>query len=93
MKKIVVYFNIPHLTVEQYDNLLRESEPIRNSKYPGLLFHVAAPDGKGMFVCDIWESEEQFNAFGEMILPLLAKHGGTPALPTIHHIHNVIDDL
>jgi hypothetical protein len=93
MKKIVVNFNFPYLTVEQYNAILAETEPLREASYPGLLFHVAAPNGQGMFVCDIWETEEHFNAFGAVMLPVLVKLGGTPVTPSIFHAHNVINDL
>jgi len=93
MSNIVVNFNFSHLTVEQYNNILTETEPLRKASYPGLLFHVAAPDGEGMFVCDIWESEAHFNAFGAVMLPVLVKVGGTPAQPSIFPVHNLINDL
>jgi len=93
MSQIVVNFNFPHLTVEEYNNILAETEPKRKASYPGLLFHVAAPNGQGMFVCDIWESEAQFLAFGELMLPVLVKVGGTPVPPSIFPLHNVINDL
>lgn len=93
MGKIVVNFNFPRLTVEQYDNILVETEPLRKASYPGLLFHVAAPNGEGLFVCDIWESEEHFNAFGSIMLPVLIKVGGIPAPPSIFEMHNLIDNL
>ena len=93
MKKIVVNFNFDNLTVEQYNNILKETEPLRKANYPGLLFHVAAPAGNGMFVCDIWESEIHFNAFGAVMLPVLAKVGGTPTAPIILPLHHTINDL
>jgi hypothetical protein len=93
MSKIVVNFNFPDLTVTAYNAILAESEPLRKTRYPGLLFHVAAPNKNGMYICDIWESEAHFNAFGEMIMPLLVKAGGTAAPPTIMPLHNVINDL
>ena len=93
MKKIVVNFNFDSLTIDQYNNILKETEPLRKANYPGLLFHVAAPKGNGMFVCDIWESEAHFNAFGAVMLPVLAKVGGTPAAPVILPLHHAINDL
>jgi hypothetical protein len=93
MSQIVVNFNFPHLTAEQYNHILAETEPLRKASYPGLLFHVAAPNGKGMFVCDIWESEAHFNAFGAVMLPVLAKVGGTPAPPSILPMHHSINEL
>jgi hypothetical protein len=93
MNKIVVNFNFPHLTVEQYENILAETEPLRKANYPGLLFHVAAANGEGLFVTDIWETEAQFNAFGAVMLPVLVKVGGTPAVPSLLPMHNMINNL
>ena len=93
MNKIVVNFRFPHLTIEQYNTILTETEPLRKASYPGLLFHVAAPDGEGMFVCDIWETEADFNAFGAVMLPVLVKTGGTPVAPSIFQAYNVINAL
>ena len=92
MSKIVVNFNFPKLSPEQYNNILKETEPLRKASYPGLLFHVSAPNGAGMFVCDIWESEAEFNAFGEVMLPVLVKVGGIPVAPSIYPLQNVINE-
>ncbi len=46
MNKIVVNFNFPHLTVEQYNNILTETEPLRKAAIRAVI-HVAAPNGKG----------------------------------------------
>lgn len=93
MSKIVVNFNFPDLSPEQYDKILLETEPQRKANYPGLLFHVAAPNGKGLFVCDIWESEEHFKAFGEIVLPAISQVGATPVPPSIFKFHNLIEEL
>jgi hypothetical protein len=91
MSKIVVNFNFPYLTTDAYNDII--AEPIRKANFPGLLFHVAAPKGAGMFVCDIWESEAHFEAFNAVMLPVLIKAGGTLAQRSVFPIHHLINAL
>ena len=44
MDKIVVNFNFPHLTVEQYNNILTETEPLRKARYPGLVIPCSSSE-------------------------------------------------
>lgn len=52
----------------------------------GILAHVAGPTEGGWRVIDVWESEDAFQRFGEVIGPLLAEVGfpGEPTLFTAH---------
>jgi hypothetical protein len=48
-----------------------------------------AADG-GLRVSEIWESQQQFEAFGERLMPLLNEVGIDPGQPEILQIHNII---
>jgi len=39
-------------------------------------------------VFDIWESQEQFERFGETLLPIMDKLGVDPGQPQVATIHN-----
>ena len=41
-------------------------------------------------VSEIWDSQEQFEAFGERLMPILEQVGIDPGQPEIHEVHNVI---
>ena len=41
-------------------------------------------------VSEIWDSREQFEAFGERLMPLLAEAGIDPGEPEVIEIHNII---
>jgi hypothetical protein len=41
-------------------------------------------------VSEIWDSLEQFQAFGERLMPLLAEVGIDPGEPEMFEIHNII---
>jgi hypothetical protein len=53
----------------------------------GILSHAAGPTDDGWVVVDVWESEEAFQRFGEVIGPLLEEEGmpGAPKLFTLDH--------
>ena len=40
-------------------------------------------------VFDVWESMEQFEKFGETLLPILNKLGADPGQPQVTPIHNL----
>jgi len=53
----------------------------------GILSHVAAPTADGWRVIDLWESEQAFQRFGEVIGPVLEEVGfaGEPKLFPVHN--------
>ena len=78
------------VTTEQYDETIRRLEEAGDFPPDGLDLHVAfAADGK-FRVSEVWDSQEQFNAFGERLMPVLADIGIEPGEPEILQVHNVI---
>ncbi|MCF6224330.1 MAG: hypothetical protein L3J34_11465 [Flavobacteriaceae bacterium] len=65
MKNIIVQFSIPNMTVEQYNQVTMDLESAGKSNIPERLYHVAAAQGDGWHVTDVWQSEEAFNNFAE----------------------------
>ena len=52
-------------------------------------YHVAfIIDGK-LRVSEIWDSQEQFEAHGQDLMPVLEQVGIDPGQPEIHEVHNV----
>jgi hypothetical protein len=41
-------------------------------------------------VFDIWESQDQFEAFGQTLIPILSELGVDPGQPMAAEVHNVI---
>ncbi len=52
--------------------------------------HVALTSGGSFRVSEIWESKEQFEAFGERRMPILSEGGieldGTPEIVDVHNL-------
>lgn len=94
---IGVYFNFQGATLDQYDEVgrrLNDGQPLSAlSDWPGggCLEHCAWHEESGALgVFDVWESPEAFEKFGEMLMPILAEVGITPAEPHIVPLHNFV---
>lgn len=94
MKQVVVHFEFPNTSLQQYDATWDGLKKSGNANPRGLLFHVAAPmaDG-GLFVTDVWESEQAFTDFGKILMPLLEKVDIPRVQPTILPAYNVYEAL
>ena len=79
------------LTTDQYDETIRRLEQDGDFPPDGLEYHVAFLSADGdLRVSEIWESQEQFEAFGQRLMPLLNEVGIDPGQPEILQIHNII---
>jgi len=90
MKKVVVLFNAPGSTSAQYDKVWDGLRAAGESNPKGLLSHVGAakPDGS-WFVCDVWESEEDFKEFSKVLMPIIATSGMSSSEPMVLPAHYV----
>jgi hypothetical protein len=77
-------------TTEQYDETVRRLEESGDFPAEGLEYHVCFLAGGNVRVSEIWESQEQFRAFGERLMPVLADVGIDPGQPEILEIHNIV---
>ena len=79
-----------HVTTEQYDETMRQLEKSGDWLPEGLEFHVAFKSDGKFVVSEIWDSREQFDAFGERLMPILKAAGIEPGQPEILEIHNIV---
>ena len=79
-----------HVTTEQYDETMRQLEKSGDWLPEGLEFHVAFKSDGKFVVSEIWDSREQFDAFGERLMPILKNAGIEPGQPEILEIHNIV---
>ena len=69
-------------TSEQYDEVVRTLEELD--------FHVAFDAGGSFRVSEIWDSQEQFEKFGERLMPVLSDAGIDPGEPEVFEVYNII---
>ena len=89
---ILVRFNPTSLTAEKYDESTARLEQAGLEFPPaGLEYHVCFGSEGNLRVSEIWDSKEQFEAFGERLMPLLAEVGiEFSSEPEILEIHSSI---
>lgn len=93
---ILMVQDIPGGTQEQYEQVVARLSEGRGLKSPsdwpveGLLSHATGPTDNGWRVVDVWESEEAFQRFGEVLGPLLQEFGLPAGEPQISPIHNFV---
>ena len=79
-------------TAETYDATQPFIEEAAGEWPPdGLEYHVAFSTGSELRVSEIWDSKEQFEAFGAVLMPVLAANGVELAgPPEVFEVHNII---
>ena len=77
-------------TTEQYDDTIRRLKQAGDFPPDGMEYHVCFLAGGNVRVSEIWDSQEQLDAFGERLMPLLAEVGIDPGEPEVLEIHNII---
>jgi hypothetical protein len=87
---LVRFTAAPGVTSEQYDETIRRLEKSGEWLPDGLEYHVAFRSNGDFRVSEIWDSREQFDAFGERLMPVLKDVGielsGEPEVLEIHNI-------
>jgi hypothetical protein len=88
---IVVRFNPTNVTTEKYEESIRRLEAAGTWPPDGLEYHVMFGSEGNLKVSEIWESQEQLEAFGERMMPILADIGiEFSGAPDIFEAHNII---
>jgi hypothetical protein len=88
---IVVRFNPTALTAEKYGETIRRLTDAGDFPPDGLDYHVCFGSDGNLKVSEIWNSQQQFAAFGERLMPLLADVGiGFSGAPEIFEVHNIL---
>jgi hypothetical protein len=87
---IGVYFGASKMTSQQYDDVIKKLDAAGVGSPKGRLYHASFGDQGDLHVFDVWTSQAEFDAFGAVLMPILADTGLTPAAPQIMPIYNVI---
>ncbi|HKP89351.1 MAG TPA: hypothetical protein VJT75_05195 [Thermoleophilaceae bacterium] len=72
---ILVRFTPSNLTADRYDQVLSQVKGSGQWPPDGMDLHVCFGDEGNLRVSEIWDSQEQLEAFGERLQPILAEAG------------------
>ena len=90
MSIVVRYAPVPSTTTDQYDEVVRRLQESGELPADGFGYHVAFYSEGQLRVTEVWDSLEQFQAFGQRVMSLLAdvalEHSGQPEILEVHNI-------
>jgi hypothetical protein len=87
---ITVIFKPLATSAEQYDEIVRRLEEAGAGSPSGRRFHTCWGDPSSVGVVDVWDSLADFEAFGQILMPIIEAVGARVAEPEIHETHNII---
>ena len=84
------YFAHDGFTPDKYAKAIKQLEAAGAGAPKGRTLHVALESDGAIQVFDIWESQQEFEAFGPTLMPILAELGVELKDPMSAKVHNVI---
>jgi hypothetical protein len=87
---LLIRFNPPSLTADQYDSVVRRLNQDGVFPADGLEFEVCFGSGDNLKVSQVWDTKEQLETFGARLAPVLAELGIDPGEPEVVEVHNII---
>jgi hypothetical protein len=85
---IGIYFELQNLDAQTYAAINERLGGLDDP--PGRTFHAALHVDEQIHVFDVWESHDAFEAFGAVLLPMLADYGVDPGQPRIGEIERIV---
>jgi hypothetical protein len=73
---ITITFSPSAMSTARYDEVIRRLEAAGQGAPSGRLFHSCFGPPDSLRVVDVWESQEQFDRFGAVLMPILGSLGG-----------------
>jgi hypothetical protein len=88
---IIVHFHPGSMTRDQYDRVVSGVQDGGVSFPPdGLSWHVCFGPEDDLRVSEIWESREQFEAFGAALMPAIEASGVPVTAPDVFEVHRLV---
>ena len=87
---IAVYFHPESMSAGQYDEIMQKLETVGQGKPKGRSHHSTFGPEASLMVYDVWDSQEDFDAFGQTLMPILAELGVDPGQPDVMPVHNIV---
>ena len=84
------YITAKGFTQDRYDTTTVQLEEAGVGAPDGRISHVALETDGEIQVFDVWDSQEDFDAFGATLVPILTELGVGLKEPMVATVHNII---
>jgi hypothetical protein len=88
---VALLFTPASMTAEQYDRVIKRLDASGVGDPPGRRFHACFGPADHLTVFDVWDSAEEFQAFGVTLMPILATEQIEMAPAEPLEIHRLIE--
>jgi hypothetical protein len=85
---VLIRFTPSSLTAAKYDESIRRLEEAGEFPPDGLEYHVCFGEEGNLRVSEIWDSQEQLDAFAQRLMPILQEIGIEAGQPEMMPVHN-----
>jgi len=86
----VFNFSPSGFPLDKYNEVIKQLNDAGAGAPKGRSYHVCYGDPKSVHVTDVWDSMEDFQAFGQTLLPIMHAAGADPGQPEIQEVHNIV---
>lgn len=87
---LLVRFIPKEMSTTKYNEVLSKLSAAGAGAPKGRLFHVAFGPHDALRVSDVWDTQENFERFGQVLMPILQEVGVDPGTPEIIEVYNTI---
>ena len=87
---VLIRFTPPSLAAEQYDEVVRRLYDEGILPADGLDYEICFGTEGNLRVSQVWDTQEQLDAFGTSLRPILAELNINPGEPEVLEVHNII---
>ena len=86
----VLTFTPSGFTAAKYDEVIKQLNAAGAGAPKGRSHHVCYGDPNSLHVADVWDNMEDFQAFGQTLVPIMLSLGVDPGQPDIQQVHYII---
>ena len=86
---IVAYFHPRNMTLAQFKEIRRRFEEAGGEPDPQRFHHSCFGEYGDLMVYDIWDRPQSFQAFGQVLMPILAEMRVDPGEPAVKPVHKL----
>ncbi len=86
----VLTFTPSGFTAAKYGKVIEQLNAAGAEAPRGRSYHVCYGDPENLHVTDIWDNMEDFQAFGETLVPIMQSLELEPGQPDVQEVHNII---
>jgi hypothetical protein len=87
---IGVYFHPKSLTTSQYDMAIKKLDAAGAGRPAGRIHHSCFGPDTDLMVYEIWETQQAFENYGPILMPVLQETGIDPGTPDVMPLHNLV---